>query len=161
MDEYFIGAGALLTAGPAASIASATLHAQAPNGLAGQVQAAVIDFEGSQAGDLSRILVVAAGWSAGRFRTAVVSRLLERRECDLADVIEILAEATGTREVHLFARWLPDEATGARLAKHGLTVFALPLEAIGQAALVSGQRVERWIEGHVQAAPRVRKHDAA
>ena len=45
MDGYFIGAGALLTAGEEASIARATLHAQTEEGLAGQIKAAVIDFE--------------------------------------------------------------------------------------------------------------------
>lgn len=144
MDEYFIGAGALLTAGPAASIAGATLHAQTDPGLAGQVRAAVVDFEGTRLADVSRILIVAAGWSGTRFRAEVIRRLLAQRECALGDVISILAEATGTREVHLFARWLPDDATRARLAGQGLRVLTHPLEAIGQAALVSGQRLERW-----------------
>ncbi len=48
MDEYFIGAGALLTAGPQASIASATLHAQTDPGLSQQVVAAVVDFEAAR-----------------------------------------------------------------------------------------------------------------
>jgi hypothetical protein len=159
MDEYFIGAGALLTAGPSASIAGATLHAQPAEGLAGTVKAAVIDFEATRASELSRILVVAAGWSGGRFHTEVVRPLLSRRECGLAEVVAVLAEAAGTDEVHLFAHWAPDEATNAQLEAHGVRIAAHPLEAIGQAALVSGQRIERW--GHVQAPPRVRKHDAA
>ena len=69
MDEYFIGAGALLTAGPTASITGATLHAQTEPGLAGRVEAAVIDFEATQLGELSRILIVAAGWSGARFQS--------------------------------------------------------------------------------------------
>ena len=144
MDEYFIGAGALLTAGPNASIASATLHAQTERGLAGRVEAAVIDFEATQAGDVSRLLVVASGWSGARFQADVVRKLLEQNECSLADVIATLAEATGVEEVHLFAHWLPDETTIEVLAQRGVRVLAHPLEAIGQAALVCGQRVERW-----------------
>jgi hypothetical protein len=139
MDEYFIGAGALLTAGPAASIAGATLHAQTEAGLAVQVKAAVIDFEAVRLGDASHVLIVAAGWSGARFRAEVVSRLLSQRECGLADVMTILAEATGAEDIHVFAHWLADDA-------------------IGQAALVCGQRVGRW---PVQAAPRVATHDAA
>jgi hypothetical protein len=144
MDEYFIGAGALLTAGPKASITGATLHAQTQPGLAGLVEAALIDFEATEAAELSRILIVAAGWSGARFRAEVVGRLLAQRECALADVIATLAEATGAAAVHIFARWLLDEATSDLLAKRGVRVLAHPLEAIGQAALVSGQRLERW-----------------
>ena len=158
MDEYFIGAGALLTAGPSGSIAGATLHAQTEPGLAACVKAAVVDFEATRLGELSRVLVVAAGWSRPRFQSEVVSRLLGDHECTLADVMAILAEAAGTQEIHVFAHWLPDNATLERLDKSGIRVLAHPLEAIGQAALVCGQRVGRW---PVQAAPRVAKHDAA
>lgn len=142
MDEYFIGAGALLTAGPAATIAGATLHAQPK--LPGQVEAALIDFEATQVGELSRILIVAAGWSAARFRTEVTGRLLAQRECALADIIVTLAEATGVPDVHIFAHWLLDGATDARLAERGVRALMHPLEAVGRAALVSGQRLERW-----------------
>ena len=144
MDEYFIGAGALLTAGPTASIRGATLHAQTEPGLAPLVEAAVIDFESTRPGELSRILIAAAGWTAARFHGQVVCRLLERRVCALADVFETLAKATGAREIHLFAHWLPDEPTIALLEERGIQVLAHPLEAIGRAALVSGQRIERW-----------------
>jgi hypothetical protein len=144
MDEYFIGAGALLTAGPQASIAPATLHAQTDPKVAQQISAAVVDFEGTRLGDVSRLLIVAAGWSGGRFRAEVVRRLVERRDCALADVIAILAGATGTPEVHLFARWSPDQETLRRLTVAGISLVSHPLEAIGQAALVSGQRVARW-----------------
>ncbi len=161
MDEYLIGAGAILTAGPEASISSATLHAQVESGLARRVEAAVIDFEATQPTEVTRVLLVVQGWSGARFRGEVVRRLLERRECTLADVISTLAEAAGTREVHLFAHWLLDAASAEALEARGLQVVAHPLEAIGQAALVSGQRVERWVEGRVQVTPRVRKHDAA
>lgn len=158
MDEYFIGAGALLTAGENATISGATLHAQTEDGLAGQIEAALIDFEASQPSALSRILIVAAGWSGARFRERVVQRLLSRRECALADVIAVLAEETGAAEVHVFAHWALDDATSALLENSGVPVVVHPLEAIGQAALVCGQRMERW---PVQESPRVRKHDAA
>lgn len=144
MDEYLIGAGALLTAGPEGSITAATLHAQMDPGLAGRVEAALVDFEGSQLAEVSRLLIIAAGWSSPRFRTAVVRKLLAQRQCELADVILTLAEATGARDIHLFARWQPDEATTAHLRERGVTVVAHPLDAIGQAALVCGQRLERW-----------------
>jgi hypothetical protein len=144
MDEYLIGAGALLTAGPAASIAGATLHAQPELGLAGQVRAALVDFEASHVADVSRVLIVAAGWSASRFHERVVSRLLSRRDCSLADVLATLAETTNASEVHIFAHWQPDEATTDRLAELGVSVPSHPLAAIGPAALVSGQRLQRW-----------------
>lgn len=144
MDEYLIGAGALLTAGPEGSITAATLHAQMDPSLAGRVEAALVDFEGGQLAEVSRLLIIAAGWSGPRFRTAVVRKLLAQRQCELADVILSLAEATGAGDVHLFARWQPDEATTARLGEQGVSIVAHPLEAIGQAALVCGQRLERW-----------------
>jgi len=158
MDEYFIGSGALLTAGPSGSIAGAALHAQTEAGLAARVQAAVIDFEATRLDELSHILIVAAGWSRPRFRDEVVARLLTDHECTLADVMAVLAEAAGTHEIHVFARWVPDDQTLEALDKRGIRVLAHPLESIGQAALVCGQRVGRW---PVQAAPRVAKHDAA
>ena len=144
MDEYLIGAGALLTAGPAASITGATLHAQTGAGLAGRVKAALIDFESTSLGELSRVLLFAAGWGGAQFRDEVVSRLRAQQECTLADVISILARATGAADVHVFARWEPDPATSARLAGQGVRVLAHPLEAIGQASLVCGQRIGRW-----------------
>jgi hypothetical protein len=144
MDEYLIGAGALLTAGPEGSITAATLHAQMVPGLAGEVEAALVDFESGQLADVSRLLIIAAGWSGPQFRSAVFRKLLAQRQCELADVILTLAHATGAREIHLFARWRPDEATVARLRERGVGIISHPLDAIGQAALVCGQRLERW-----------------
>lgn len=144
MDEYLIGAGALLTAGPEGSITAASLHAQMAPGLAGQVEAALVDFEASQLAEVSRLLIVASGWSGSQFRNAVVRKLLDQRQCELGDVVLTLAEATGAREIHLFARWRPDERTIAGLAERGIGLVSHPLEAIGQAALVCGQRLERW-----------------
>jgi hypothetical protein len=144
MNEYLIGAGALLTAGPTASIAGATLHAQTDPGLADQIEAAVIDFEAGRCGELSKIVIVATGWSAERFESEVVRPLLDRRECTLADVIEQLEVATGAREVHLFARWLPDQTLAEALRARDLRLVAHPLEVINAAALVTGQRLSRW-----------------
>jgi hypothetical protein len=144
MDEYFIGAGALLTAGPTASITGATLHAQPESGLGADVEAAVIDFESTRAGEPSRILLVASGWTGARFRAEVVSRLLDLGDCTLADVIAALAHAKDVEEVHLFAHWQPDDATLAALGDLGVRLVAHPLAAIGQAALVSGHRLARW-----------------
>ena len=143
MDEYFIGAGALLTAGPAASIASATLHAEVEPKLAGRIQAALIDFESIRLNEVSRVLIVAAGWSSGRFRSDVVQRLLARRECELSDVLAMLLQATGAKEIHVFAHWACDDVAES-LERQGLRVVTHPLEAIGQAALTCGQRIERW-----------------
>lgn len=144
MDEYFIGAGAVLTAGAEASIADATIHARTTRQVAREVEAAVFDFEAGPGGDLSRIVLAAAGWSGERFRTEVVVPLLAKRDCSLGDVVAALAKAVGTADVHLFARWLPDEATLTDLTARGIGLLVHPLEAIGQAALVSGQRLERW-----------------
>jgi hypothetical protein len=144
MEEYLIGAGALLTAGPAATIRRATLHAQPLGALARQVSAALIDFESAGRDELSRLLIVAAGWAGSRFHAEVVTPLLALRECGLSDVITILADAVEIKEVHLFARWSPDQTTLDSLEKSGIRIISHPLEALGQAALVSGQRVERW-----------------
>ncbi len=144
MDEYFIGAGALLTAGPTATIRGATLHAQPGAALARQISAALIDFESAGPDELSRLLIVAAGWSGSRFHAEVVARLLALGECGLSDVVAALADAVQTTEIHLFARWSQDQATLDSLEKNGIRIVSHPLEALGQAALVSGQRVERW-----------------
>jgi hypothetical protein len=144
MDEFLIGAGAVLTAGREASIAGATLHAQTDPRLAAAVSAAVIDFEAADPSELSRIVLVAAGWCASRFQDEVVRSLLARGECSLVEVMGVLARAIGTTEVHLFARWLPDAAMSAELSAAGLRLIAHPLESIDQAALVSGQRFSRW-----------------
>lgn len=144
MKEYLIGAGAVLTAGPSASIAQATLHAETDGHLAAGIRAAMVDFEGGSPEDVSQVVILASGWRSSQFQHDVVGPLLAHGECTLADVLGILAGATGSAEVHLFARWLPDEAMRAGLASQGVRVVAHPLDAIGQAALVSGQRLSRW-----------------
>ena len=144
MSEYLIGAGAVLTAGAAASIAGATLHAQTDSPAAGEIRAAVIDFEAASPQELSRILLVAAGWSPNRFESEVIEPLLACGECTLADVMERLAQATGTRELHVFARWLPDLNLAGTLREKGVSLVGHPIEAIERAALVCGQRLNRW-----------------
>ncbi len=144
MDEYLIGAGALLTAGPDASIACATLHAQTDRHLAETVKAAIVDFESAHPAELSRIIAMISGSSRRYFREAVVEPLLERRECSLAEVIGQVARAAGTPEIHLFARWSPDAQMDVELAAAGVRMVLHPLESIEQAALVCGQRLSRW-----------------
>lgn len=139
-----IGAGAVLRSGTQGSIVPATLHAQLSAATPPHIRAAAVDFEGTCAGALSRLVVVVPGWDAGRFRRGVTDALVARRDCTLADVLQTLSEAAQTRELHLFAHWLPDEATCAQLAAHGITIVAHPLESIEAAALVAGQRHTRW-----------------
>ena len=144
MNDYVIGSGAILTAGPDASIAGMTLHAQTESSLAASVQAALVDFESSSCTELSRVIVMAAGWNAARVKADLVAPLLERGTCTLADVLGQLAHAAQTREVHLFARWLPDEVLTAALRRCGVTLVVHPLESIRQAALICGQSYSRW-----------------
>jgi hypothetical protein len=144
MEEYLIGAGALLTAGAAASIVSATLHAKTSPGIAAGAAAVAVDFEGGRQAELSRVLIVAPQWNRPRFEREVVSRLLARASCTLADVLAELAAATRSPEVHLFARWTPDDVTLAALRRNGVGLVAHPLETIDRAALICGQDITRW-----------------
>jgi hypothetical protein len=75
MDDYLIGAGAVLTAGAAGSIAGASLHAQVDPRLSGQVRAAMVDFEAGDLSELSRVVILATGWSVGRFEEQVSRKL--------------------------------------------------------------------------------------
>jgi hypothetical protein len=56
----------------------------------------------------------------------------------------MLAQAAGSEEVHLFAHWLPDEATCAALESDGIALVCHPLESIHAASLICGQRRELW-----------------
>jgi hypothetical protein len=143
MNDYVIGAGAILTAGPNASIAVATLHAQTDSAIAGVVRAAVVDFESTSPEDLSRLVAIATGWNMHEVRDAFVAPLVARGACALVDVFSTLASAAGIDEIHLFARWLPDELLTAGLAQRGATIVAHPLEAIRQAALVCAHGITR------------------
>jgi hypothetical protein len=143
MNQYIIGAGAILTAGPTASITSATLHAQTEAAIAGVVRAGLVDFESSSLADLSKLVVFATGWSPCDARDRLISPLVERGSCSLADVIGALCKAAGAAEAHIFARWMPDEAMAASLSATGVTLVAHPLEAIRQAALVCARGFSR------------------
>jgi hypothetical protein len=144
MNDYLIGSGAMLTAGPAGSIAGATLHAQTDPAIAAHVRASLIDFESAGPADLSRVLIVGTGWTNARVRAEWIAPLLSREACTLADVMELAAKTSGAGELHVFARWLPDEMLAAALRRCGVTLVAHPLEAIRQAALISGQSFTRW-----------------
>jgi hypothetical protein len=142
--EYMIGAGAILETGQAAKVTPAMLHARVDPALARSVRAAAVDFEGSSAEALRRLLVLVPGWNAGQFRSAVTDPLIEQGTCSLADVLAKLAGAAQVAEVHLFSHWLADDATCRTLAERGITLIAYPLEAIQSAAVVAGQRHRRW-----------------
>lgn len=144
MNDYLIGAGAVLTAGRNATIAGATVHAQTEQRLASSVRAALIDFESSYKAELTKVVVVAAEWNPGRVTRELIEPLLARRECSLADVLVALAQAAGTNEVHIFAQWLADDTTVCAAAQAGVALVSHPLDAIRQAALISGQRRSRW-----------------
>jgi hypothetical protein len=144
MNDYVIGSGAVLTAGPKASIAGATLHAQTDAAIAAMVRAALVDFESSSPSELTKVVVLAAGWNAARVKSEFVVPLLARGECSLADILALMARATQVAEVHLFARWLPDDVLTTALLRVGITLVAHPLESIRQAALICGQNYVRW-----------------
>ncbi|HET9393068.1 MAG TPA: hypothetical protein VFO29_06095 [Candidatus Rubrimentiphilum sp.] len=142
--EYMIGAGAVLETGEAAKVTPAMLHARVDSALAKTVGAAAIDFEGNSPKSLRRLLVLVPGWNAGRFRSSVTKKLIERDTCSLGDVLSLVAQAAQATEFHLFAHWLPDGATYKKLADLGIELIAHPLEAIESAALVAGQKHTRW-----------------
>ena len=70
--------------------------------------------------------------------------LAQSRECSLADVFVALAEATGEKEVHLFAHWMPAAETLEALGARGIGLVVHPVEAIERAALVEERCFRRW-----------------
>jgi len=142
--DYIIGAGAILESGETGAITPANLHAHVDAALAQGVKALAIDFESSTLNTLSRLLIVAQGWNAAAFRNGITEPLRQKRTCTLGDVLCVLASAVGTAEVHVFAHWLPDDATCAQLKAAGITIFSHPLESIAAASVISGQRSRRW-----------------
>ncbi|HEV2262718.1 MAG TPA: hypothetical protein VGR69_10570 [Candidatus Rubrimentiphilum sp.] len=144
MEQYLIGSGAILESGETARLTPAALHARVDPALAECVGAAAIDFEGQSLESLRRLVVIVAGWNGQRFRSEVSDTLLRRGSCSLGDVLQTLAQAVRASQVHLFSRWLPDDATYAQLQAHGVEIVAHPLEAIESAAVVAGQRHTRW-----------------
>ena len=119
------------------------LHAQADAQLVSLVRAAIIDFESGETCDLSRIIAIGARWKPAQVRESFIEPLVTRGDCSLADVIATLAKGTGSKEVHVFARWFPDEILSAALRRDGIALIAHPLESIHAAALVSGQSFAR------------------
>ena len=144
MNEYIIGAGAVLTAGDDAKITPATLHAEVSAGVAGIAKAVAVDFEGTSEERLRRLLLVGSGWNRKRFDTGVTAGLMASRACSFADVLAALAEAAGEGEVHLFAHWLPLAATTADLQARNVRLVVHPLESIERAALIEDQAFRRW-----------------
>ncbi|HKU67836.1 MAG TPA: hypothetical protein VJP85_08670 [Candidatus Baltobacteraceae bacterium] len=142
--DYIIGAGAILETGESGTITPATLHANVDAALARRVRVAAVDFEGTSAASMQRLLILAQGWSGAQFRTAVTERLRVHQACTLADVLATLALQADADEVHVFAHWLPDEDTCAALERHGISLVSHPLESISAASLVAGQRLRRW-----------------
>lgn len=141
MNDYIIGAGALLTAGPRGGLAPATFHVQASAALAGSVRAAAFDFEGTRPDALHRLLLLAPGWNARNFEERVSSKLRRCGEASLAQVLAQLGWAVGTQVVHLFAGWLPDARMVDEASAMGVDIVAHPLEAVGQASLVHETRL--------------------
>ena len=142
--DYIIGAGAILESGESGGITPANLHAHVDAALAQCVKALAIDFESSTLNGLSRLLIIAQGWNAAVFRNTITEQLRAQRTCTLGDVLGVLSRAVGTVEIHVFAHWLPDDATCAQLKEAGITIVSHPLESIAAAAVVSGQRARRW-----------------
>jgi hypothetical protein len=144
MNDYIIGAGAILTAGAEGGIAPATLHAQADSLIAGSVRAAAFDFEGDRPNELQRLVIVAPGWNARRFDERVTAPLRSRGSASLCEVLVELARAVESDCVHLFAAWLPDDRTLDVTGSAGVTVVVHAIETIGRASLVSSGRRLGW-----------------
>lgn len=144
MESYIIGGGAILQAGPHAGAAAASLHVKVDPFLARRAKAIAIDFESSSQHGLDRLVLLVAGWSAGRFADQVVEPLASRRQATLGQALAACALASGQRELQLFARWLPDRALCEEVAALGVELVVHPLESIERASLVSGQRFRRF-----------------
>ena len=143
MNDYVIGAGAVLTAGPTATSRERHFTLKPMRSLAPTVRAALIDFESSSRAELTKVVVMATGWNARRVKDDLVAPLLARGECSLTDILVSLAEQRNPRSPRLRAvarRRRNDRGgqPGGRLAR------LAPLEAIRRAALISGQTFSRW-----------------
>ncbi len=151
MDEYIIGAGALLARGRQATITRTKVHAEVSARIAARARAIAIDFESTRASDVQRLLIVAAGWPASTFQVSVTGRLLHSGLCGIGDVLQALSDGTGQREVHLFAHWIPGDLLVGALRREGIELIAHPLDEIRRAALIADQAYTRW-ERPTQAA---------
>ncbi len=150
MDEYIIGAGAMLAGGLQATITGTKVHAEVSARVASRARAIAIDFEstrglaGQPASDVQRLLIVAAGWAASTFQASVTGRLLHSGLCGVGDVLRALSDGTGQREVHLFAHWIPDDLLVGALRREGIELIAHSLDEIRRAALIADQAYTRW-----------------
>jgi len=142
MEEYFIGSGAILEAGERSKITGASLHAQLVSDC--RPSAVLVDFEGGSLLEVRRLLALVSGFSVGRFEATVSTRLLAAGACGFDDVVRILAEGSDVSEVHLYARWVPDESVLSGLAARGVTLQVHPLEEISRAALIAEHRFQIW-----------------
>jgi len=149
MEGYFIGSGAILQAGEHSKIIGATLHAQLSGDDTPEV--ILVDFEAASLNEVRQLLTVASGYSIAAFEAAIASRLMDQGECAFADVVRIIAEATGASDVHLYARWSPPEEITDALQAAGITLHAHPVEAVSRAALIARHRYTAW-QGGLKAA---------
>ena len=145
MNDYVIGSGAVLTAGPNASIAGATLHAQTDAAIAATVRAAVVDFESRSANELTKVVMLATGWSPARVKAELVAPLRSRRVCTLRRRHRPLGcgrtDGRGPSLRPLAPRRRVDRGA---LRREGVTLVVHPIETIRQAALICGQQYVRW-----------------
>ncbi len=134
MSRFLVGAGVQIDLHDPTLLLPARLHVRTDPRVAAGVGAALFDFEGIAAPD--RVVLLAAGWELARVRAQLVPLLLARRRPALDDLLADLARATGERELHVFARWLPPLTLAARLRRRGVTLLAHPVEIVEAAALV-------------------------
>lgn len=102
--------------------------------------------------------VIGSAMTCDDFNSAVVEKLIDIHSCDeancaicatrttrgLEDVFQILASGTKESEVHLFARWSPDEALLAPLRADGITVVARSLDEIPTEDLNANRFYHVW-----------------
>jgi len=109
--------------------------------------------------------LIATGMRHDGFHDAVISRLLDRRTCPLADcprcadrdprrlvdVFGILADGADQCAVQLFSRWIPSDALRAELAALDIGIEHHPLSAIPAADLEANRYYHVWDGTPLQA----------
>lgn len=146
-QDYLIATGALLEAGVTSTITPASLHAQLSRPQS--PRAVLIDFEGPRLGEVRRLLALGVGTSASRFSEGVTAALLARGICGIPDIAQVLSQALCSPEVHLYARWVPDDEVRNQCRARGVALVAQPLDEIARAALICDRRFTIW-----EATPR-------
>lgn len=147
MSRFLVGAGVQIDLHDPTLLVPARLHVRTDPRLVSGVGAALFDFEGIAAP--ARVVLLAAGWELARVRACLLPSLLPRRRPVLLDLLADLARATGQRELHVFARWLPSLTLAARLRRHGVTLLAHPIEIVEAAALVRASAGVRRVAFHI------------